>query len=560
MSKEFGNRRSEEELKRVTDELNALSYQLEEQSDFKGTPEQLKMMQAAERRYIDGYPIMSDEEWDTLKRQWNYHESLTSVAPSGRTWVRLQSPLPSMEKASTLNEIRDFLSKWPKGTEFLYELKLDGLTANLVYSKTTDSNGEVQYMLEHITSRGNGRYGLKLWDGALLGVKLRGVPQCIHWKYVALVCNGELPERFETRGEALIEKNEQSVSRYMPQFEPGQELVKGLEPIVWRSVVSGIFNRKVPQNIPGLCQYLYGKTFHELWKDAKYHAEVGEDAIEITEIADARLFASLTQDEERFGRQDRLWVLGDGRTLFVQHAATGNSYCETTYEEAVTVVSYSASVNGVNLDTDMLRHVEGLVYVDQVKYASNLEMAERHEYNDLTPFCGCTSDAEEIVKMARIFYGVDESGKRDQSMPRYRNMHQFSIDGIVVKLKNSTEETQGLTVRNSKSNRSKLVIPKYPLDAIALKLQSEVTVVKLARIERNETDLKNVTIQGVLDKAYQTESGAWVERINLHNPHWLELNNYIHEGGVYRMVLAMDIIPVLLPPDDWSPEEDQNLR
>lgn len=205
--------------------------------------------------------------------------------------------------------------------------------------------------------------------------------------------------------------------------------------------------------------------------------------------------------------------------------------------ETMTVVAYSMSVNGVNLDIP-LDGITGLKPVNEI-----LTMDGKP-----SPIFAVEHDVDRIIEIARIFYGVDENGKRDLSMPRLRNEHQYAMDGIVVKLKNSTAETQGLEVRKARGNSNKMVVPKFPNDQVALKLQSELVRVKLERIERTETSLGNVTLQGILDHGYVTESGSVVQNVNLHNPHWLEeVAPWIHEGGEYHLVMAMDIIPQLLP-------------
>ena len=63
----------------------------------------------------------------------------------------------------------------------------------------------------------------------------------------------------------------------------------------------------------------------------------------------------------------------------------------------------------------------------------------------------------------------------------------------------------------------------------------------------------------MLDRPYLTESGAVVSNINLHNPNWLMMNDWIHEGGEYEMVMSMDIITVLLPPVDWNPPDEAEI-
>ena len=557
-----GHRRDEDELREVTERLNELTYRLEPQPDFHGTDEELKMMQTLERYYIDGYPKVSDEMWDRLKHQYNYQESLTSVAPSGRTWVRLQSPLPSINKAQSFEEFQRFCEQWPKGSKWLLEPKLDGLTANLVY-EYDEMNG--MYVLQFVTSRGNGRYGLKLWDHALDGMKTNGIPHAVEAIHVKEICGG-LPEIFEIRGEALLQKNQKNLEKYgtadKERSAHGQN-GPSMETVVWRSVVSGIFNRKVPSNVPGLLQYCFEKPANALWDDMskpveRYGLEPQQqygmsqfdgNALHVTDLSYARLFYSLTEDSRRFLRGCELYVLKrvDGTwSLYVRYV-NGECLLWNDPGEEIYVVSYSASVNGVNLDTNALKSIPGLLYVDDV----HLLDGKSHTVGERTPFCLETDDIHEIFQKVYEFYGCDENGKRDYSKPRYRNMHEFSIDGLVVKLKDSTESTQGMSIRKSISGGSRLVVPKYPSDQIALKLLSEPVRVKLERIEYNQTKLGNVTCQGVLDHPYRTESGAFVDRINLHNPEWLALNDWIHEGGEYDMIMALDIIPELLPPERW---------
>ena len=529
MEKLYGNRRSDEELKKITDALNALTYKLDEQPDFTGTDEQLKMMQSLERCYIDGYPKVSDEEWDILKRQFHYHESLTAEAPSGREWVRMQAPLPSILKAATLKELDDFLDQFD-GQEFLIEPKMDGLTANMVYKL----KNEGYYELMCITSRGNGRYGLKLHEHALDGVELVGVPKRISTADVNKICNG-LPDIFELRGEAVIQKTKENVERYLQSED---ELGSG-EVVVWRSIVSGIFNRKVPNNLPGLINYLYGTSLSEFLKSAKMQSIACENikCVEVTELPNARLIASLGNDKHKFLRSSKLYVLDDS-TVFVVHD-DGETCHFKPYDEMIHVISYSCAIDGVNIDTDLIAKIPGVLYINSIKCDGKN-----------TPFATVFSNKKDILNLICKFYGCDENGKRKADLPRYRNLHEFALDGIVIKLAKSNADTQGLTIRNAKSNANKLVIPKYPLDQIACKLESEIVEVKLEKIESSTTGLNNVTYQGILDRGYRTESGAIVSKINLHNPGWLKLNDWIKEGATYRMVMAMDIIPVLLPPEN----------
>ena len=528
--KQYGNRRTDEELERVTAELNELTYALEEQSDFKGNEDQLRMMQNLERAYIDGYPKVSDEEWDILKKKFNYQESLISVAPSGRTWVRLLAPLPSIDKAGNLEELQVFCTKY-EGEELLYEPKLDGLTANTRYVLDGDEGlGVSFYRKDCITSRGNGRYGLKLHEHALSGVRLNGVPEFIDVSYVESIC-GDLPEYFELRGEGVIKKTEKNLMKYR-----GEQQNDLAEVVVWRSVVSGIFNRKVPANLNGVLLYLYGKDLGQLVDNEGFFFDEMNGRVYVeNNLQNARLIASLGNDQHKFLRTSMLSIREDGY-VEIRHA-DGNSHGFYDEGEELDVVCYSCAVNGLNKDTEKIRDIPGVIFVGDI-----LRLDDKP-----TQFYGKTKNAIEVLEKVCEFYGCDLNGKRVSSKSRYRNLHQYALDGLVVKLANSTVETQGLDIRNSKSNNSKLVIPKYPADQIACKLLSERVLVTVKSIEERITSLKNVTCQAVLDKAYQTESGAWVESVNLHNGRWLGENSWIQEGKTYWMVMAFDIIPQLLP-------------
>lgn len=547
MAKEYGNRRSDEDLKKITEELNALTYQLEEQPDFNGTDKELEMMQAFERYYIDGYPKLSDEEWEALKYRYNYKESLVSIAPSGREWIKMQAPLPSIEKGSSVADLKEFLNRWPEKTEFLVEPKCDGLTANIVYQLDADAG---VYRHQYTTSRGNGRYGLKLWPHALNGVNMHGVPETITAEQMSKALKVDvknLPEIFELRGEAMLQKNEANLIKYAANTIDGWESVNlldvktGFEMVVWRSVISGIFNRKVPNNIKGILCYLYEGGFEENFVEQEVPFVGVAKAFLIDSIANARLLHSISNDEERFLRGDKLWVLDDLKTVIALHK-NGNVFKFEDQGEDVYVISYSFAHSGNagfnEDDINVLKSIDGVLCLEDI-----------HTMNgEPTPFAFASSDHEEIIRALCDFYGCDDEGKRLPGKDRMRNRHEFSLDGIVVKLKNSNPEEQGLAIRNALAGGNRLVIPKYPKDQIAIKLPAERVTVKLEKIERNETDLKNVTLRGILDRPYRTESGAIVENINLHNPNWLELNPWIKEGGVYDVVMAMDIIPQLLPP------------
>lgn len=516
-----GNRRSEEELEALRLEANKTAFELMEQTHFTGTKEQLEMMQTFERAYIDGAPMISDEEWDILKNKYSYEESLVSTSPSGRKWVKMFSPLPSIDKAASLEDLRQFLAKFKSGQTFKVECKLDGLTANVRYAKNDDG----VYTLDCIMSKGNGRYGLQLNPHALSGVK-KNWPDTIKAKYVAdvLECGIEnLPKYFELRGEAVVPKNSRTYRKY------------GKNP-VWRSVASGMFNRKVPFNLDGVLLYLYGKSLEQLCAES-------EDGMVTLKGADARLVASLGNDPDKFLRNDILYIDKYGK-ISIMHA-NGNSYSFYDDGEELHIVFYSASIKDSNIDTAAIAEIPGVKYISAIEW----EESKAHELKEMNVTYRETDSISEILQAVFDFYGTDENGHRDLSKPRLRNLCEYALDGVVIKPVDSNRETQGMFFRNHKNNPNKIICPKYPEDQIAVKLLSEVVRVKLKSIEYTKTTLGNITCSGVLDKPYLTESGSIVERINLHNPEWLESNSWIKEGEEYDMIMSMDIIPVLLDPN-----------
>lgn len=517
-----GRRRSPEDLAKLTHEMNKLSFELTPQKNFTGTPEQLEMMQAFERAYIDGTPFVSDEEWDIMKNSMNYEESLVILSPSGRNWVKMFAPLVSIDKAANMEELEVFLDRFPDDEKFVLECKLDGLTANLRYRLV-----DRQYVLEKITSRGNGFYGLELHPNALLGVK-KNWPNRIDAEHVEKIV-GDTPEFFELRGEAVIKKSPEAIARY------GDEAV-------WRNVAAGMFNRKVPYNIAGLIEMFYGKPFNKLVRTETNWIP--------NEISHARMFASLDiteGDTERFGKNDYVEICTDG-FITVTHVGSGNKYTFQAHEESIDIVFYSCSIGDSNIDSPLIAEIPGVTHISKIdfQYPSDSELYE------IGLTYKITSDRDLIRSTVTDFYGTDELGKRDSSKLRLRNLYEYAIDGVVIKPVKSNRETQGLYRKNSKRNVNKIVTPRAPEDQIAVKLLSEIIDVKLEKIEFNETSLGNVTCQGILDKPYKTESGANVQNINLHNPEWLALNDWIVEGGTYPMVMSMDIIPVLMNPANIS--------
>lgn len=532
--REVGNRRSDEELEKLKIENNRTAFKLKEQTDFKGSDKQLEFMQDAERAYISGHPIMTDEEWDILKNKYGYQETLASVSPSGRSWIKFESPLPSLNKGGSFEDLRSFLSKFPKNQTFIVENKLDGLTANLKYIKRGNC-----YIISSISSRGNGRYGLALNPFALSGVDVN-YPYKISSDAVERFL-GSLPNKIEFRGEAVIPKNSHTRSKY------------GENP-VWRNIASGMFNRIIPANLKGLFCCMSDTenswTSFPLTLNGSYE---GRKAKNPEEIENMRLICSLFLDKmiesgvkpTRGFRNDSLTINCDRIVTFTNSEGKTFEWNSNEENECLDIVIYSMSVDGSNVDIMDSSILSGDIESLGFKSIKNVSFENGNLNYDKT--FRITSNIDDIWNAVCDFYGCDKSGRRDLNRPRLRNLYEYACDGVVIKPFGSDKDTQNVDLKIGRN--SKIIQPEYPEDQIAIKLLSEVVRVKLDKIEQSSTELGNVVCIGILDKEYVTESGAKVSRVNLHNPEWLQSNDWIKEGNEYDMIMSLDIIPVLLKPD-----------
>ena len=541
MALNTGNRRSEEELQLLKVKENKEKFVLVDQTDFKGTEQQLELMQNFERAYISGSPVISDEEWDLLKNKYNYKESVTAGSPSGRTWLKLLAPLPSLDKAASFEDFKNYMERFPKGKK-RFSLKLDGLTANVRYKLT--ENG---YEFDCISSRGNGYFGLILNEYALSGVELN-VPKLIDKKEVENMLTfaqdagqltfDQIPNVLELRGEAVIRKTKENIEKYG-------------EFAVLRNIAAGMFNRKVPNNTKGLFEYFSNKA-----KENK-NIELLENELIISGSDRHTVTGSYADEDgvlpfEKLARNDKVKILKNQDSYEVKIIRVDGSELQLEEKkENLDIVFFSLGFNGDNIDTCYLNEISNIKTLKQVKFSE-----EGIEKYNLSPNAhgvfDFTSDEykdiKEIWSLIEEFYGM-KNGKRYQQLPRYRNLMEYACDGIVIKPEISNTQTQGLGIRNNKNNPNRIMMSKYPDDQIAIKLLSEVVRVKLEKILYKETTLNNKTCSGVLDKPYRTESGAYVSTINLHNIDWLKENNWIQEGKEYDMVMAMDIIPQLVNPN-----------
>lgn len=413
-------------------------------------------------------------------------------------------------------------------------------------------NGEIieqdRYVLESISSRGNGRYGLQLNPYALSGVKVN-YPKEIKSKDVAALFHN-LPDCFEIRGEAVIPKNEHTYKKY------GREAV-------WRNIASGMFNRIVPFNLEGVISYITdGKETIESLTNNDSNCFVlkpefnGRKCLNPEIYNNVKLILSLFEDREDyipFEKGDYLKICWDKTVAHMdKNGEYKNRY--TDDGEELDIVMYSMSLNKSNIDINDLVYGEneeifnslGFKTIREVEFQKSIDYHLRAV--GYGPTFRITSNKELIHNAVNEFYGIlPETNKRCTEFPRLRNMYEYACDGVVIKPVGSNEYTQNVDLRLGRNN--KIVSPEYPEDQIAIKLLSEIVRVKLDHIKYNKTKIGNITCTGVLDKAYRTESGAMVSSVNLHNPEWLSNHSWIKEGKEFDMCMSLDMIPVLMNPN-----------
>lgn len=424
-------------------------------------------------------------------------------------------------------------------------------------------NGEIieqdRYVLESISSRGNGRYGLELNTYALSGVKVN-YPKEIKSECAAALFHNS-PDEFEIRGEAVIPKNDRSYNKY------GKN-------VVWRNIAAGIFNRQVPFNLKGVLEYISNNSCDN---EGKYYSIKDEDFMifnpefegrrcNTPEIYNnARLIASLFLNSDNevvsFKRGDILTINLNNYEVTIKRS-DGSVEKFIDDGEELDIVVYSISHNGSNIDINNEMFLNnnnntcnnvnnkfsklGFKTINEIDFENNVknELLENGYSKTFT----ITSNRDEIIDKVYEFYGISkENNKRESDLARLRNSYEYATDGVVIKPINSDKITQNVDLRLGRNG--KIVLSEYPEDQIAIKLLSEIVRVKLDHIEYNETKLGNITCTGVLDKAYRTESGAMVSNVNLHNIEWLKANDWIKEGKEYDLCMSLDIIPVLMNPN-----------
>ena len=514
-----GLRRSSEELEKYKKEKIETKFTLKEQPNFKGSKEQLLLMQTYERQYRSGKPMISDEEWDKLLKETNYEESLDeTVSPNGRTWIKMKAPLASLKKVQSIKEIKEFVKTFPEGQEFIVSGKLDGLTYDAIY-KLVSKN---VYKLYSIGTRGDGMNSLILHENALFGVKIDGLPEYI---------TGDAVIELEKRGcviDGIIELRGEAVTdRYWYKEYRGLDI----KTTVARSIAAGIFNRIEPCNFNYIIEILskycidtINKSNDEIWNNI---SKEGKQFVTKYSLVGkkSKYDAIITYSKE----DKNLDLLVRDKDTLNWHTIGNNDYKGKCHEEQLSFISYSIASKQGNIDRgDIIRAIPEINYINDIKCFKNISAK--------------TSNINKIVECIDNFYGTI-NGVRDLKKERIKIMLKYACDGLVIKPINSNNLTQGL---NPVEKNGKIIIQHYPEDQRAIKLPTDKIKTKILKINYKVTKLGNTTVSADITPTI-AEGGAVIKCVNLHNPIWLNMptNSWIKEGIECNLQLSMDIIPVL---------------
>ncbi len=165
-----------------------------------------RLREANYRYYVLQDPVLSDGEWDALLRQLSELEAehpdlitpdsptqtVGSAPQASFATIRHPHPMTSLDNAFNVAELENFEARLQRilasedAIEYLTELKIDGLSVNLLYERGT---------LVWAATRGNGREGEEVTLN-VLGIP--GLPQKVE----------DAPERLEVRGEVYLSKEE----------------------------------------------------------------------------------------------------------------------------------------------------------------------------------------------------------------------------------------------------------------------------------------------------------------------------------------------------------------
>lgn len=533
-----GIRRSNDELEKFKRDKLANKFVLREQPDFKGDNETLEYMQFCERMYMIGKPVISDTEWDEMVKNSGYIESLGIVeSASGRRYTTIKAPLVSLKKCCTYEDIKKFYEKY-KDHGFLVEPKFDGLTFNATYRKSDDG----RYFLDNVGTRGDGLNSLLLNQNALFGVVRRGLPDYIdidklkeivsNSKYhMSIIDEIESDEYFQIRGEAFVRKSDYSnkADSYWNDIVP-------------RSIAAGIFNRKESKNYDFFIKSIYEKIY-PLVKSGATGGEIQK--------ATNKLLYKLDFDTKNFNHVIKFDDSGKfKKILCIARHADKTSFelpNEGNYIKQYFKVEHMDFVT-FSIASGKYGNIDDPVFLNSLKEANNNEINTVMYYSDHYfdgMFNNTVSSLEEICDIIDKFYGTDNF-KRNYEKFRYKSNTDIPVDGIVLKIADSNNTTQGLTPRR-KSN-GEYVVPHHPVDQIAIKLPTDPVKTRINKIIYKETNLGNTTVSCEVEPVI-AEGGTLVKNVNLHNPKWLALdeNKWIKEGVECYLRLSQDIIPIISP-------------
>lgn len=117
--------------------------------------------------HVEEAPELEDDQYDQLERefrdlcdqypelaiQFESHNRVVPVdlpADGPLEVIRFTEPMLSAKKIHTVEDLEKFINTFPEGTKFVYEVKLDGLSLKLLYSKG---------ILSKMVTRGSGMVG-----------------------------------------------------------------------------------------------------------------------------------------------------------------------------------------------------------------------------------------------------------------------------------------------------------------------------------------------------------------------------------------------------------------
>lgn len=177
----------------------------------------------ADAYYNEDNPVISDSEYDTLMRQlravetehpdWVSPESMTQRVANGTgksTFAKIEHAVPmlSLQDVFSENDVTDFVKKFPDGTQFSVEEKIDGLSMSVTYEN--DGLGRVK--LIKAETRGNGYIGEDITENAKYIV---GIPHLLK----PYMLNGDIPGSETINGTSRIQLLEVRCEVYLPVAE-----------------------------------------------------------------------------------------------------------------------------------------------------------------------------------------------------------------------------------------------------------------------------------------------------------------------------------------------------